>query len=45
LRDRGYEVTDPDAADAIAGWEYACSIIAPGVKPYSAVPFSAGGLF
>lgn len=29
LRDLGYDVSDPDAADALAGWLYACSLIAP----------------
>jgi hypothetical protein len=31
LRALGYDVDGPDAADALAGWLYACSIIAPGV--------------
>lgn len=31
LQAMGYEVNDPDAADALAGWLYACHIIAPNV--------------
>lgn len=38
LRARGYDVTDPDEADALAGWLYACSLIAPGVKPAEPPP-------
>jgi hypothetical protein len=33
LRALGYDVTDPDAADALAGWLYACSQLAPEVAP------------
>lgn len=29
LRELGYDVSDPDAADALAGWLYACSLFAP----------------
>ncbi len=34
MRELGFEVSDPDAADALAGWDYACHLIAPNVKPY-----------
>lgn len=33
LQALGYDVTDPDAADAIAGWLFACNLIAPGTAP------------
>lgn len=32
-RELGYEPKNDDEADAIAGWEYACSIVAPSVPP------------
>jgi hypothetical protein len=41
LQDMGFDVSDPDAADALAGWHYACSLIAPGIAPYSTPLFKA----
>lgn len=34
MRSLGYEVTDDDEADAIAGWLYACHLFAPEVQPW-----------
>lgn len=40
LRDLGYDVHDDNAADALAGWLYTCSLIAPGVARETSPLFS-----